>query len=250
MNYGRFRKRYRAGGAKRSYKRRRSAPTPRRARRINARTAGFLGIEKKFFDQVNTGTAILATSSPSGGENDPAANCLNAIAQGDQESNRDGRKCMMKSVQVTGIIYQDTQQAQSAPDTTPICYIALVLDRQTNGAQLNSEDVFVNPSAQSGLGCSLLRNLQFISRFKVLKSAQIVLPQPTVYFDSGSNTTEASGTVTPFQMYVKLELPINFTGTTSTVANIVDNSLHIIAFCSANQTAPQLQYNSRVRFVG
>ena len=115
----------------------------------NARTAGFLGLEKKFFDTAVAMVALTAPTDAAGGEIDPTAlpgavACLNAMAQGDGEQNRDGKKVVLKSVQVKGFVQKLGGELAAGPDSGTKVFVALVLDTQTNGAQLNSEDVFKN----------------------------------------------------------------------------------------------------------
>ncbi len=237
---------------RRPFKRPRRTVTRRRRRRprtsYNPRIGGFLGIELKFYDQ-SAGENLTAPTDASGGEENPSATItLNTVIQGDGESNRDGRQIVMKKISVVGCVRQALQTNQTATENAPLVLIALVHDTQTNGALLNSENVFVNPSADAELATKPFRNLQFIKRFRVLKRLQLKLQQPTVVWD-GTNI-EQGGLFTPFKMHVPLNIPVNYSGTSETIANTVDNSLHIIAYCNDTSTVPRLLYNSRLRFVG
>ena len=117
---------------------------------VNVRTGGLLGVETKFLDMAISAVAIPAPTDASGGELDPTGSgctgCLSAPAQGDTASSRDGFKISMKSIQIEGAIYIAPQINQTIQDAMSYFFVALVLDTQTNGAQLNSEDVFTNPS--------------------------------------------------------------------------------------------------------
>ncbi len=226
-------------------------PRRRRLRRPNARIAGFLGIEKKFYDTSLVSAVLTSHDDGAGYEHNPSATvCLNTVAQGDQETHRDGRKMSMKSITVSGNVEARALANQTVMTSTPIVRIYLVMDTQTNGALLNSEDVFVNPSGSTITGTSLFRNLQYISRFKVLKQVYMEFPPQMVSYD-GTNI-EIGGAHKHFGMHVKLaDIPVNFTGTTSSIANIVDNSLHVIA-CAVDGTQLEIRmsYNARLRFVG
>ena len=102
---------------------------------------------------------------------DPATiDCLNGVAQGNGPTNRIGRKFTMKSILIQGAIHIAAQTNQTALDEAPVVYIALVLDTQTNGVTLNSEDVFTNPVGNGTLAVAPLRNMSNTGRFKVLKS--------------------------------------------------------------------------------
>ncbi len=213
------------------------------------RTGGFTGIERKFYDTSLIGAALTAPTDATGGEHDQSATiCMNSITQGDGESQRDGRKCTVQSAYVKGVINCPAQANQTATDAASKIYIALVLDTQTNGAQLNSEDVFKNDGANAITAASPMRNMQFTQRFRILDTAELVMQNPNISWD-GTNM-EQQGLVSPFQLSSNIEFSSQYSGTTESVANITDNSLHIIAYCNENGLAPTISYNARVRFVG
>jgi hypothetical protein len=216
----------------------------------NARTGGFLGIEKKFYDTSLSAAVLTAPIDASGGEHNPSATVtLNTVAQGDGESNRDGRQISMDSIYVKGNVFIDLTANQSVSVQAGIVFIALVLDTQTNGAALNSEDVFKNQAGSSRLAASPLRNLQFTSRFKVLEQVQAVLKDPQSVYD-GTNI-ERDGFDVPFTFYKKLGgLKVTYSGTTAAISNIIDNSLHIIAYTTSTDLTPLLYYQARLRFRG
>jgi len=131
----------------------------------------------------------------------------------------------------------------------PTVYIALVLDKQTNAAQADSELVFTNPGASAVTAASPLRNMQYTSRFEVLDSVCLEIEQPQATYD-GTNLEQA-GSRTPFKLSWTGDLMTQYVGTAATVASIQDNSLHVIAYAGPDLTAaPVISYNSRVRFVG
>lgn len=236
-------------------RRRAAAPAARRRRRttLNPRTGGFLGIELKFLDVSSTTPhALTAPTAANGGEIQPTAGCtgcLSAPAQGDGEQQRDGRKIIMRSIFIQGFLRIPIQANQSAIDAAGTVYLALVWHKQTNGATINSEDVFTNPSANTFMAAAPFRNMTNTTRFTVLQSMQIPLPQVEAVFD-GTNI-EQSGYEIPFKMSKSMNIPVSFTtGTTADVANVVDNSLHLVGYVSSTGTAPVVFYTSRMRFVG
>lgn len=214
----------------------------RRRAFANARTAGFMGIEKKFYDKTY-GAAIVATTA--GAEADPAANasCLNAVAQGDGESNRDGRKIVLKSIQLRGHITQTTTSEQADINPSRVVRLLLVLDQQTNGVQLNSEDVVTSSTNVE----HAYYNLQHSGRFRILYDKTFVQPVSAAGTDN-ANTNSVGFDTKIFKVYKSLNIPVTFDGTTEDIANITDNSLHVI--CFASQTGGYLEYESRLRFVG
>lgn len=223
---------------------------------LNQRTGGLLGIEKKFLDCGLNATALTAPAAATGGEIPPGSGCtgcLSAPGQGDTSSQREGNKIVVQSCLVQGIIEVPAQAAQSAADLSCDVFIALVQDTQTNGTQLNSEDVFTNPAGQTRLATSLNRNMSYTQRFKVLKMKKMNLRIPSI-----ANDTGATGGLVQFGFHRSFKLswkglmPVTFlTGTTTAdIANVSNNSLQIVAFCSNTTLAPTISYTSRIRFVG
>ncbi len=235
------------GPARVSYNRRRIY----RPQGIGRRTGGFTGIERKFYDTKNTGTALIAPTNAAGGELDESATvCLNTIVQGDGENQRDGRVATINSCYVKGIINIAEAAAATGDPSTKI-YLALVLDTQTNGAQLNSEDVFTNHSATGALASSPMRQMQFTQRFRVLDTFECDMGNPNAFNETGATGgAHQMGLVQAFSLSSNLTFRTQYSGTTETVANITDNSLHVIGYCSNVVLAPTVFYNARVRFVG
>ncbi len=215
-------------------------------RRRNLRTAGYLGIEKKFVDYEYGPTAITATVASS--EADPTtALALNSIAQGDGENQRDGRRANVHSVFVHGIVKM--LESSGAAFTAPaVVKIAMVLDKQTNAAQLNAEDVFVDPTSTSHDAVTF-RNLQFSKRFQILSTKQLT------FNPSWNRDADDYGAANlPFDMSYNFKkgLPVEFVGTTAAIASIQNASIHVIAIASPVLAVAgfTLLYSSRVRFTG
>lgn len=223
--------------------------------RFRRQLAG-LGVETKFFDtsnvEANLGTDIAT------GEKDPATlDCISCPAQGDGEQDRDGKKIVITSVHVNGIVNLDADNANSGTiEVAPVVMVALVQDTQTNGAQADSSLVFKNTSTNAKLCSSPMRNLQYNNRFKVLSVWRYAFPAPAIMYNSdAANSGLVPTYVYPgvnqrFSFNKKVRIPVNFTGTSSVIANVVDNSLHIIAYVSHTTRTPQLSYNARIRFQG
>ncbi len=214
----------------------------------NSRTAGFLGIEKKFFETSRAASALVAAVDWAGAEQDPTTlNCLNCPTKGDGEQNRDGRYITMRSIHVRGAIDWAAQGGQTAADDYGPVQVSLVLDMQTNAGSLSSEDVYVNQSANAFTVCQPLRNLEFTSRFRVLKTVTVY---PQMATQTG-DTADVSGQVKCFKMDVDLRgLRCQFKANAGTIGDIVDNSLHIVANATSITAAPRLNYNARLRFMG
>lgn len=226
------------------------AAAPRRNRSYrsaNIRSGGVLGIEHKFYDTALVATNVAAPADCTGGELDPSStSMISTPSQGDGPSNRDGKRIVIESVQIKGNLQYDAQVNLTAGVSARGYLIALVQDTQSNGVQLNSEDVFSNPAAAAEEAPQALWNLLFGPRFKVLKLWKGTLHSGPMSYD-GTNMETAQNRK-EIECFIKCQIPVNFNaGTTSSIANVIDNSLHMIGFCS---DTIQLGYNARIRFVG
>lgn len=219
-----------------------------RRRRRNIRTGGFLGIENKFVDYEKTSTNT--TNAVAGGEIDPGTVlCLNGVAQGDGESQRDGRKYKMNSLHITGRLNlaanTDGANLQSSVNTR----LVVVLDKQTNGAQMNAEDCFVDPTA-GALAPYTFRNLENSGRFVVLYDKLYTL---NVNAASGNGTTnDTADLIKAFKINIKIPerySQVNTKGTSAAVTDITDNSIHLLAWSGVDAKV-SVAYISRLRFVG
>lgn len=239
---------FRRGRPKRALgwrRKRRMMGRPRAPPRIGGgagiRTGGFLGIETKFIDYTLAKTAFSATVA--GGELDPTSSvdCISAIAQGDGESNRDGRKCTLISLHIRGNVNISASSGSTA-QAPSIMRVIVVWDTQTNGAQLNAEDVML-PAAHVEHS---FRNLQFSKRFRILKDQTFTVVPVAGAGDGAVN--DFSEVERSFKWNFKFKIPVIHNGTSAVVATITDNSIHIIGF--ANNVSCNLSYQTRVRFVG
>lgn len=220
---------------------------------LNQRTGGLLGIEKKFLDCTAASVAIVSSGTMTGGVialGSGCTGCISAPAQGDTSSSRDGNKVVICEANVIGSISVAAQANQTAADTSCIVLLALVQDMQTNGVTLDTTQVFSNPTT-SALSCAdPFRNMSYTSRFKILKMKKITLRIPSITWDG--TDLEQSGFHTNFHMKWKGQMPVTFTtaSTTADVANVTDNSINVVAFCTNTSLAPLLTFNARTRFYG
>lgn len=210
-----------------------------------------IAIERKFYDTSLVSANIASPTDATGGEQDPSAtSMITTPAQGDGEQNRDGKQIICDFVEITGNVIKGALETQPNPELGTRVYLACVLDTQSNGAQLNSEDVYKNTGASQNLATAVQRNLLFGKRFKILKKE--VFDFNPFIGATGANDFASNAMSQSFNWFIPLNnLKINFNaGTTASIANVIDNSIHMIAF--SNQTTPQqtLSYNARLRFYG
>lgn len=243
---------YRAPKVRKTATARQNQIMRRRSRRFNT-THGLLGVEHKFYDTSFSGALNNPTDS-TGGECDPATvGALTVPSQGDSALQRDGKQIIGEYLVIKGQVYFTLNEAQGAPPGGVYAYVAVVLDTQTNGAQLNSEDVFKNQAGTLPLNVFPLKNLLFGKRFRILKEGRFRMDNTAIAQNGADNFSWPSRTA-PIDWYIPLKkLKINFNGgTTSDVANVIDNSVHVIGFTNYTTAGnvPTLTYQARFRFIG
>lgn len=226
--------------------------------RLNKRIGGFAGLELLFLDNAVNYTQVANTAALATGEYDPATVlCLNAMIAGTGPSTRLGRTIHMKSITIAFQfdLAKITQSADVEGDVT--VYVALVLDKQTNAAQLSSEDVFTNPGIGFSTAVQPFPNMENTDRFRVLKRRNFKMARAGVGMMGNVPSTDADeysyGRVTKdFTWHVNLRnMKVLYDDTTGgTIANIRDKSLHVVCFCdvSGSGLAPKISYTSRLRY--
>jgi hypothetical protein len=226
------------------------APKP-----VNYRTGGFADIELKFLDTAWNGVAINSSTDGADGEIQPSTgctNCLSVPAQGDGESNRDGRKWILHGAFASGCIAYQVQNDQDDAVQFPSVFLALVLDTQANGATINSEDVFINPSTSAqAMVPQPLRNLEHSKRFRILDHCFI---EPSVY---AFNDAAATGTIDTMNNPTfklswrsKKGIMCHGTGADADIANVSDNAMHLLAYKGTTGGTLTIFGKCRVRFTG
>ena len=211
----------------------------------NRRTAGYIGLENKFLDSELVPTDIPVTWTTL---NPTASNSISVPAQGDGESNRDGRVYHINSIHVHGTLVSEQLESQVTPQFDQFVKIALYLDTQTNGAEAAGGDIMDNSVTSDR---NSFRNLQNSKRFRVLR--MLTVPIKLLHMnEGGANLFAVAGCFTPFEMNYKFKKPIKVrcTGTTEDVASCSDNNIGICAIASNNNPQQQISYVARCRFTG
>lgn len=211
-------------------------------------------MELKFLDCAWNAVTISTSTDGSGGELQPSTGCTNAIsapAQGDGESNRDGRKFVMKSIYFSGMVATTAEATENAAHEITGYYFALVLDTQVNKATVVSEDVFINPSSTSlAMIPQPLRNLQNSTRYRILDS-KYIRPGGAFAFNDGATTGSVNNQVAPvISLSWKGSINVECTGTTADVASVSNNAIHVVAYAADGAQTPVFIGKSRLRFMG
>lgn len=217
-------------------------PRPFMGPRRLARTGGFTGIERKFFDTEINAQALATDWAAT----EPATTNLTAIGQGDGESERDGRKYIIDSIHVKGFFHTAAVEAQLNPHDDLTWRFCLVIDKQTNGAQLTATDVMDGGATAD---VNAFRNLQFTKRFIVLKDIKMMLSRNTQTSEA-LNSFSAGSQIKNFHWNVNFPggMAVTMSGPTANIANVTDNSIHIIGVTTSALVL--VTYTCRVRFRG
>lgn len=205
-----------------------------------------LGVEYKTLDTSVTDSALTATGVMTGMEHDPTSqSCLNSMAQGTTSITRIGRSVTNKTLQVRGVIDMDYDDATD--EEKPCCFVALVRDKRSNGNQLNSEDVYVNPGGSSKTVCCATRNHQHRGRFDVLRYEQL-------NFSEKIGDISGKRALLYFDFFVTLNEVTNFNAGTGTIDAVEDISYHIVAGTTDAQPGTAgtclLSYNAKLTYIG
>ncbi len=206
-----------------------------------ARIGGFYGrfagpkAELKFLDTVKaltnltTGGVVLDAS-------------LNVIPQGNTESERIGRKVVLKMLRFKGKI---TSAATTVLTETEQRYrIVVYCDKQTNGAAATAIQIFgAAPTLDS------FRELANQDRFTILydKTKDFVIPAVAQTAAGTFSTYLISRT---FHANIRLNLPIEFdsSATTGVITSIRSNNVGILGFTETGNAPLSLSYIARVRY--
>jgi len=221
----------------------RAGPAPAKYRGIY-RKSGFYGRfgtnarnvgnrpEKKFFD------TFLTFSIDTTGEV-PATGQLALIPQGDTESTRDGRQCVIKSWHIKADLSLVPAAAANPSGMTQIC---LVQDTQCNGAAAAFGDIVT-------AGVSMDQapiNMSNSSRFRILKKW-------THSWNPTAGVTTAYCNMTKhIEKFKRCNIPLQYSSTTGAITEIKSNNLFLIAGANTANIDDLVTCNGsfRVRFTG
>lgn len=205
--------------------------------------------ERKYFDHALAGTALVAVGgSWAGTEFDGAAGTLFFPRLGNDISNRVGRKVQVLSIKINGVIGVVAQANQINTDNAVGCRLILYMDKQTNGLQSQGEQVI--DSGGTSVAYCMHQNTASFGRFKILRDRVINVQNPAISWD-GTNM-EQQGLCKFFKLKYKFRKPVtvHFNEVDGgSVADIIDNSFHVIANCRSVGLAPTIEYKCRVCFV-
>jgi hypothetical protein len=217
---------------------------------------GHFGHELKYSDTAGSSQQIAASPTYANTEIQPEApaptggiRCLNAVQQGSGVSQRIGTKICMKSILIKYQVFANPVNDPTTGIYEPTIFLAIVMDTQTNLAALAPENVWDNLAGNFSGISTPQRNMSNASRYRVLKTKSIKLRQFSF------NNTNKSNNVETYNGIMKINLAgicVDFVtdSTEGTVAQIIRNSIHLVANCSTTDYTTFITYNCRMRFKG
>lgn len=209
-----------------------------------ARTRGPMAKgEMKYFDAYATNKSIPSGTDWTGKEIDPTGNTLFFPVVGAAINERIGNRVWVQKIVVKGNLNWAAQTNQTTADALPYSRLVLVQDTQSNGTQMQGEDVFAPTAADDSLNVAAFQAIKNFGRFRVLKDKTFKCPQLPLSYD-GTNM-EQSGAVMPFKMSYKFRKPVlvkyNSTNAGS-IADVVDNSFHLLGVSNNDTSVPCTAY--------
>lgn len=179
---------------------------------------------------------------------DATIKCISAVALGNTESTRIGRKMSIVGLNIRGTVNAAVLEAQVNPMAESYCRIVIVCDKQTNAADITPANVYDEGQTENWLA---FRNLQFSTRFRILMDKTIVI-KPNLVAQGAIDLFATNLTKIPWNFNLTLKRPINvlYKADDAEIASITDNSIHVIGVCSSTGPTPSLSYQARLRFTG
>jgi len=227
--------------------------------------------EMKYFDCARSSVNLPAvtTTWPAGAMVDPSTTInLGAAAVatplslfsptvGSALNQRIGRSVLVRKIKVRGQLIASTLQTSAAgyaPDDSNKVRLMLVQDMQTNAAQMTAA-ALMNDAADAATTINSYQNPNNFGRFRVLKDKEVTFQDPNF---TVSETAAASfnayqaGLIRNFKWTINFKIPVKvqFNATNGgTVADIVDNSFHIVAATTSTTNVNiGISYYSRVAY--
>lgn len=216
-----------------------------------ARTRGVYATgEMKYFYVDLTLAPCIVSADWTGTQIDPPTLTLFVPIVGAGISQRIGNSVTVYQILMKCYVIAASQVNQLSGDNSCLIRVILFQDLQTNAAQAQGNVIMKNEGAAFENVFSF-QNVANFGRFKVLRDKIIKLEDPNMVWD-GSNI-ETNGIQKHFKLNIKFKQPvvIRFNSTNGgTIADIVDNSFHIICLANDASLATKIYYNARFTFTG
>ena len=117
--------------------------------------------------------------------------------------------------------------------------IVVYWDKQCNGAAATAAQLF---DSNGNTNITAFRNLENVGRFRILYDKVHTM----------SSLGEVAGTAIPrvkqFNMYKKVNIPLDFSGATGAIAEIRSNNVGVLVFSQNTAANVVMSYIARVRY--
>ena len=171
---------------------------------------------------------------------------INLISQGNGFNQRRTNKIYAHSCKLR-FAMQFPESTSSSPIAATGYYVAVVLDRQPNGAGLNTADFIDQGSSTNAMN---VPNIEDKPRYNLLfeKVGFMHRQTNTVWnsiIESPEYTNDGRGMV--FEVVIPLGFHINYTGTSGTIADVLTNNVSLV--CVADTNTLQFDYFFDIMFL-
>lgn len=169
---------------------------------------------------------------------------LNGIGQGDDNLTREGNRIRVSSIEMRFAC--TTTNLTSVPT---FFYMALVLDRQPNGATFSTSDLYDDISgAQDRL--IALRNNRNLERFKVLWRGDYIIGK----YENQGVCQVMDHTYVDLSKLPDIDANVRYTGSSAAIAGLSRNAYYLV-MCPSSQANfspgsnfPQIEYMVKLNF--
>lgn len=178
------------------------------------------------------------------------AQCFNAIPLGYTWQQRVGRKVQIVNMKLhleIGTQASTINPAQA--ETSQLVRIIIYIDKQTNGAQSNPGDVLYSGPSNT-VPIQYFQNGSSFGRYKMLFDRKYMFHPNTVYNYSSTNIL-SNGVNKNIDITFNFNPPLTVhynAGIANTVADIIDNSIHMAAGCDNNIPGCFISYKGRLTY--
>jgi len=176
---------------------------------------GFPGDSDRKFKDVSMPAAAVAATPTVHGQG------YTVITQGAGNSQRVGRRCCVKTIQVRSTI---TFAPGTDAHAGALVHFWMVQDTQSNGAVAAFGDIFSRydgGAIAAGDAGRVMRNLEYVERFKILKH-WVFRFQPTATNIAG---TEHNTTYQAFEDFLNVNIPLDYSGATGAIGELRKNNI-------------------------
>lgn len=150
-----------------------------------------------------------------------------AVAQGDGNTNRDGEKVRIKSIEL------NIEVDKHASATTSRVKVCLILGRDIQGLSAPVvSDIWENVGGSSGY-VQNPRNTHQVKRYKIMKEWMLLF--------------QGNEDIKDIKYYKKCSIPIKWTSSTAT--SYQENVLYVIAISDQATNTPTVNITSKIRFI-